>query len=298
MTRGGIEMDVQWALYGKRADSDGYHVLACSTGSLSRTNFGEAIGRFQVGAVDSLPQVSVSYARLAGEPSVDYLALAIDEFAPDGRWTERDRDGRKITYTSYFCLPYQLLAELAIGYLSTYQALRAVRLPEIDGPPLRTTLAAPTARVLAVDPLAMRVAALLLTGSPVCVLGADATTVEERLRFVDTVMDLLPYGLRARMAAATWTRPSHAGHRFRLYFSSAVRVVSQPDHVVTWGQPDPVTVPSGLSADYLGWLEETIRPIVRLADLNREMGFSPKNAAAVIELARQQPSPPQTDPGE
>jgi hypothetical protein len=297
-----MEVDVQWALYGKRADSDGYHVLACSTGPMSRANFAEAISRFQVGVVERLPQVSVSYARLNGEPGVDYLALAIDEFAPDGQWTEHDRDGRRITYTSYFCLPYKLLAELAIGYLGTYQALQAVRLPDIDGPPLRMTLAAPAARVLAVDPLAMRVAALLLTGRPVCVLGADATTVGERLHFVDAVMALLPYGLRARMAAATWTRATQASHRFRLYFSSAERLGDQPDHVVVWGEPDQTTVPSGPPADYLGWLEDTIRPIVQLADLNSTMGFSSKDAAQVVERAlssRQPPSSPaQPDPGE
>lgn len=103
-----MEVDVQWALYGKRADSDGYRVLACGTGLMSRANFAEAIGRFQVGSLDALPQVSATYARLWHDSSPDYagyLALATDEFAPGGQRTEHDRDGRRITYTSHFCPP-------------------------------------------------------------------------------------------------------------------------------------------------------------------------------------------------
>jgi hypothetical protein len=285
MTGGSVELDAQWALYGKNSGSDGYRVLACSTATLSRANFADAISRFQLGALDRLPQVSASYARLGGKPGVDYLALAIDDFAADGRRAACDRDGRKITYTSYFCLPYLPLAELAIGYVSTYRALRAVTLPEADGPAVRVVLPAAAPRVVVVDPLAMRVAALLLTGRPVCVLGAEATSTDERLRFIDAVMDLLPYGLRARMAAATWTRATHGGHRFRLFFSAARRPGSQLDQVVTWGEPEQVTIPDGPAAEYLGWLESSVRPLVRLAELTGELGFGQKDTVRVPELA-------------
>jgi hypothetical protein len=284
MVTGGVaELDVQWALHGKDAHSGEYDILAWSTGALDRANFADAISRFHLGELSTLPQVAVSYARLGDQPAVGYLALAIDEFGAHGRWTAHDRIGRPITYTRYFCLPYQRMAELAVGYLSTYEALRRVKLPEASGPPLRVRLAAPTARLLGIDPLAMRVAALLLVGRPVCILGADATSIDERLRFIDTVMDLLPYGLRARMTAATWTRATHGGHRFRLFFSSAPRQGSQADHVVTWGEPDGVPVPDGPPAEYLGWLEDNVGSLARLADLTGEMGFSRKDALQVLE---------------
>jgi hypothetical protein len=280
-----VETEAQWALHGRNADSEGHDVLACSTGPLSRENFADAISRFQLGELSSLPQVSVSYARLAGQPGVGYLALAIDDFASRGQRTAHDRYSRPITYTSYFCLPYLPLAEQAIGYLSIYEAVRRVTLPGASGPPLRVTLAPPDARILAADPLAMRVAALLLTGRPVCVLGADETTTDERLRFIDSVMTLVPYGLRARMAAATWTRATHGGHRFRLFFSSAPRTGTQPDHVVTWGEPDQVSIPGGPPAEYLGWLEDCSRPLARLAEVTTEMGFDRKGRLQVLELA-------------
>ena len=280
-----VEMDVQWALHGKSADSEDYRVLACSTGALSRANFTDAISRFRLGAVDTPPQVSVSWARLGDQPDGGYLALAIDEFAADGQRTAYDQQGNQITYTSYFCLPYRPLAERAIGYQSLYEALRDVTLPETGGPPLRVTLAAPTARTLAVDSLAMRVAALLLTGRPVCVSGAEVTSTDDRLRFIDTVMDLLPYGLRARMAATTGTRATHGDHRFRLFFSSAPRPTSPPGHVVTWGEPDRVAIPGGLPAEYIGWLENSLVPLTRLATATDEMRFSSKTGLQVLELA-------------
>jgi len=282
---GGVETDVQWALHGKNARSEGYRILACSAGALSMANFTDAISRFQLGAVDQLPQVAVSWARLSDQPGVGYLALAIDEFAAGGRRAARDRQGRPITYTSYFCLPYRPLAERAIGYLSMYKALRAVTLPETDGRPLRVTFTAPASRILIIDPLAMRVAALLLTGQSICVLGAEAASTIERLRFIDTVMGFLPYGLRARMAAATWTRATHGSHKFRLFFSSAPRLGSQPDHVVTWGEPDRVAIPDGPPAEYLGWLEETVAPLARLTEATPEMRFGPKTGLQALELA-------------
>jgi hypothetical protein len=297
-----VQTEAQWALRGKNADSDDYDILACSNGSLSRANFTDAMSRFHLGAVDPLPQVSVSYARPAHPGAAGYLALAIDDFAAGGQRTAHDRNGRKIRYTSYFCLPYRPMAERAIGYLSAYDALRAVLLPETSGPPLRVTLAASATRTLAIDPLARRVAPLLLTGQPVCVLGAEATTTVERLRFIDAVMDLLPYGLRARMAAATWTRAIHSGHRFRLFFSDAPRLGSQPDHVVTWGEPSRVAVPGGPPAEYLGWLEHNVGPLAQLPELTTEISFGPKTGIRVLELAvpssADPPSPPPGDAGE
>jgi len=286
---GSVETDVQWALHGKDASGDDYRILACSMGELSSANFTDAISRFHLGTVDKLPQVAVSWARRRDQPRVSYLALAIDELAADGRRAARDGQGRPITYTSYFCLPYRPLAEQGIGYLSMYKTLNAVNLPETDGRPLRLTFTSPASPILILDPLAMRVAALLLTDQPICVLGAEEASTVERLRFIDTVMGFLPYGLRARMTAATWTRAAHASHKFQLFFSSAPRLGSRPDHVVTWRDPDRVDIPNGPAAEHLDWLEETVAPLARLAEATQETRFGPKTGLQVVELAQSGP---------
>ena len=132
-------------------------------------------------------------------------------------------------------MPYKRLADAAIGYLAMHEALRSVTLKVADGPPKEVPIALPKSRIPAADDLAVRVAPLLLR-RPVCVLGAEGTSMLERLEFIDTVMELLPYGFRARMTAATWTRASNRNHRFRLFFSAAPRA-GEPDYVVTWGEP-------------------------------------------------------------
>ena len=278
----------QWALEGKQLDGEGYRILACSTGDLDRANFADAISRFQLGELNTLPQVSVSYARLGTQPGTSYLALAIHWYATEGQryadevW-QRDDQGRPTAYTSYFCLPYRLLAGMAIGYQAIYEALRAVTLTVTDGPPVEVPIAMTASRIPAADDLAVRVAPLLLTGRQVCVLGAEATTMLERLEFIDSVMGLLPYGFRSRMTAATWTRASNRNHRFRLFFSSASRA-GEPDHVVNWSDnPELVDVPDGEAREYLDWLQESAGPLARLAELTSEMGFGQKDLIKALE---------------
>ena len=105
----------------------------------------------------------------------------------------------------------------------------------------------------------------------------------ERLEFIDTVMELLPYGFRSRMTAATWTRATNRNHRFRLFFSSAPRA-DEPDYVVIWGDdPDLVRVPDGEAGEYFDWLQDNIGPLARLAELTSEMGFGPKDTLQALE---------------
>lgn len=276
MTSRPVVVEAQWALQGKGADSAGYRVLACSTGELSWSNFADAIGRFSTGTPETLPQVTLSYLRPT-RPGGDYLSLGVHDLArPGPEWSGRDLHGRLTVFTSYFCIPYEPLAKAAIGYQDIYAAVGSVRLPGKNGPPLPLSVTRSPWLTPAVDMLAIRVAALLLTGQPVCVLGADSVSMEERLRFIDTVMALLPYGARARMTAATWTRATHHNHRFRLYFSGAQRDIEPPDHVVTWGNPETAVInaadtPAG---KYLDWLSERVsQPVHRLRDLIEPAGF-------------------------
>jgi hypothetical protein len=288
MTGRTIPVTAQWALEGKQPDGEDYRILACSTGDLNRRHFAEALSRFQLGELNTLPQVSVSYARLAEPPGSSYVALAIHWYATEDQRhadgvSQRDNQGRPTAYTSYFCMPYQSLAEAAIGYRAMHEALRSVTLSVADGPPIQVPIAMPKSRTPAADDLAVRVAPLLLSGRPVCVLGAEGTSLPERLEFIDTVMELLPYGFRARMTAATWTRTTNRNHRFRLFFSGAPRA-DEPDYVVTWGDnPDLVSVPDREAGEYFDWLQDNIGQLAHLTDLTSEMGFSPKDSLQALE---------------
>jgi hypothetical protein len=267
MTGEPVVVHAQWALHGQSPETDGQRVLACSTGDLSTANFTDAIGRFQLGHLDNLPQVSVSYLIPAGQPEGSYLALTIHQK----------------TDTRYFCVPYRPLAAGAVTYHAMYQAVRGIQLPPDSRRPLRVEISQ-GAHGPTLDPLAMRVAALLLTGTPVCVLNAEDTSVDDRLAFIDWVMALLPYGFRARMAAATWTRPTFRDHKFRLCFSAAPR---QGDHVVLWGQPDRAVLPAGPVRDYFGQLEKSASQLARLANPEEDgsdLKFDSKAAVRALEL--------------
>jgi hypothetical protein len=265
--RGSFPVDAQWALQGKTLGRDGYRVLACSTGgrdALSLENFTEAIGRFSMGTPETLPnalpQVTISYLQPG---PVNHLALAIHRLAsdahPDEQLTASDDDGRPVVATSYYCVRYDPVAERSVSYRDMYETFAKAPLRPVNGSVLSVEMpAAPAAPDPgAINSLAAKAAALLLMGRPVCILGATLqTSMTDRLGFIDTVMSLIPYGFRARMTAATWTRATNQNHRFRLFFSSARRDTKAPDNVVVWGHPEQTTITrdDDIAEWYLQWL--------------------------------------------
>jgi hypothetical protein len=265
MTDSSVTVEAQWARYGKSADGEDSHVLACSAGDLNRANFADIIARFAPGTPETLPQVTVSY--VPNRPGGNYLALAIHKYMAPGRESSADNLGRAVAFTEYFCLPYQPLADASVGYCDLHAALQWRCLPAKSGPPLLVSVAASSLLAPAIDLVTTRTAALLLTGRPVCVLGAQDVNVAERLAFIDAVMALLPYGFRARMTAATWARATNRNHRFRLFFSVARRDPDRPDHVVYWRRPEETVLTSedDLAYDYESWL--SAQPERRVPDL-------------------------------
>jgi len=287
-------VDVQWALYGKGDRASGDRVIACSAGDLAMVNFADAISRFQLGALHRLPQVSVSYAQSVKSGS-SYLALAIHKQAEQGQ-AALDEGGRPVTYTHYFCLPYGPLAAGGVTYQAMHEALRDLRLPAASGATLRVPVAGRPWPPPVTDLLALRVAALLLTGRSVCVLRAQHVPVAGRLGFIDSVMGLLPYGFRAKMTAATWTRATYRDHRFRLFFSDAPRGSERRDHVVSWDHPETavITPEDGVAHEYLTWLEDTlIEPVARLTRLTEAYGFGDvpvRNAVSLVTKPTTRPA--------
>lgn len=267
-----IAVTAEWALWGKGARDAEYHLLRYSDGQVGETDFVDQITRFSPGSAETWPQVTVSGFPL--DQAADYVALAIHDTV-DRR---HDAAGREIVYTRYFCVPYPELCAGSAGYQDMYNAFARFWPPDQErsakrfvlpavGPP-RQSFPLPGPRRF----LAMRVAALLLTGRPVCVLGADSAGTSERLAFLDSVMSLLPYGMRSRLAGATWASSTAYDLNLRLFFADSRRRGN--DHVVSWQQPDLGPVGDPHADQYMHWLSQGIQqPEGVLAAVTEPTGF-------------------------
>jgi hypothetical protein len=259
MTDSTVSLVAEWARWGMDPGKRlGYHLLACSEGKISPRNFEEILDRFSPGSLYDLPQVTISY--VPGDGS-RYLGLAIHEAEASGA----DRLGRDVMVTRYFCVPYESAAAAAVSYTGLYEALKEIQPPEAGRSVVSVGLAGDPATPPADVMRALPVVGLLLTGNPVCIVGAEATEIAERLAFIEATMSLLPYGMRAEMAASTWTRGTYQRHKFRLFFSEAPRRPAGPgldDHVVRW-RPDAMEItaasgtrfPADAADDYVETLE-------------------------------------------
>jgi hypothetical protein len=238
-----------WAVWSKPAGTrEDYSVLACS-GTFSKADFGTIITRFAAGTPDTrvtqgpaaLPWVTVSWVGVD-----DGLNLGI---AVTDNTGQVDGVGRPITRTSYCCLPYDQLKSSAVSYTALYRAVeQAPHFPD-DGQPLSLAVPRLTDKDLwgaverrEIGEQAVGSAAALLLNGPVTVVQAEGSTLDDRLLFIDAVASLLPYGLRARFAAATWS-DSGVRHRLRLAFAARPR---EDAAVVAWRHGGDV--PAGDSA--------------------------------------------------
>lgn len=201
------------------------------------------------------PGVGAGGVPVAAEASV--LGIAVCDWTD-----VTDGAGRPVAATSYLCAPFGALAAVSLGYEDLYLALRwdpavaaalgpgavgphtsdedRTSIPVTDGAgpagrgavplgPLPGLDASCVAQVLEADPamfrLAAGVAALLLC-QPVALLGGRAaepgSRITERLRFLDAIVALLPYGQRARLVVSTWA-DSGSTHRIRLAYTDRAR---------------------------------------------------------------------------
>ncbi|MGH3247488.1 MAG: hypothetical protein ACRDOI_14945, partial [Trebonia sp.] len=254
----------EWALWGKEGDETSYHVLRCSGGGLREKDFSEVITRYSPGELEGLPQYTVSWIPgVNREP--EYIALGLHELAPAdprqaaGR-SRKDAAGRDIVFVRLFCVRYTELAEhvlayqdQVIGYLDLMKAVAGIQLPAGRTEQVRITLPDDPSSIFGRGTFrkqAEQVAAMLLTGRQVCVLGADDVKVAERLRFIDTVMAMLPYGLRATMSAATSASSTSQDLKLRLFFAGVPRAGGRlasgrprgEDFLVEWGKLDEIDI--------------------------------------------------------
>lgn len=124
------------------------------------------------------------------------------------------------TNTRYFCVPYPIVADEPVTYSGLYEAFADVTLPSRADQPIAIEVAGlrPDAVALDVDDTVKATAALMLTGEPIAVVGAESVPLRERLRFLDAVACLLPFGFRTRFTASTWALIS-ARDQIKLFFA-------------------------------------------------------------------------------
>jgi hypothetical protein len=276
-----LPVAVEWAVWGSETSGGRAVLLSCSDGPVRAGVFEEVLLRYSPGtlAPDDLPQVTVSW--FGNDTDRRYIAIGLHHQAESARL---NRDARSVLLTSYFCIPFSAAADGAISYLTMYERFRQVALPLEPPRPMTTELRVrPTAAVSGgVSPLAMRAAALLITDRPVCVLGAHHVEVVDRLRFIEAVASLLPYGLRSRLSASTWASSTYRTHKFRLFFANAER--GQSDLVVTWGQSPGGRIGDAFADEYVGLLADGVLTPDLLAGFGQPMGF---DRTAIMRLLEQ-----------
>ncbi|WP_062349315.1 hypothetical protein [Herbidospora yilanensis] len=264
-----VTVDYEWALEGKPPGSyNDYEVLSHSDG-LSLGIFDEIRSRYATGATGDQPQVTIAFAgtRQPDEGISYYVVLALQN-----EWSgHRDGTNRKIYRTRWYYIPYDQLAGHRVSYEALYDAFKDLA----DTRPPTVAVRA-HARLPGDDELygdATSAAALLMTGRHVCVLGADGVSMIERLRFVDEVAALLPYGMRTRLTAATWVSAT-AGHKIRLSFA---KHAAEGTHVVTWRQGAPMPAAEPLAREYAALLSGRRVPsrelVERLAEKTSPISF-------------------------
>ena|SRR5579875_1210044 len=252
-------LTAKWALWGKDEVTPEYRVLRCSTGAFRPDDFHGIITRYASGAKETLPQYTVYWIPASGTRD-RHLALGVHEQVP----VDPDRSGgrvqsargRRIEYLRLFCFSYTELENYRLGYYELAEAVADHQLPASrTGPiPIEVPVTKPAPLTGRNYALAENVAALLLTTRPVCVLGAEETTPQDRLNFIDQVMWLLPYGLRATLSASTWASPTAQELKLRLFFTSTALADDSRAQYVTWGQPGQRDFSQQIPRHYLNWL--------------------------------------------
>jgi hypothetical protein len=277
-----VWVTAEWALYGKTGSDTGAHLLSCSSGPLGPDNFGDALTRYHVGTGVPLPQVAISWLSDKEKRSdLSYIAIAIYDKPQDAQY---DAVGREIVQTSYFCIPYHEAAAGAVSYRTMYEQFRKFPLPGRKPSPIHVRL--PSGRVLVpTDGKVAYVAALLLTGEPVCILDADQVSFLDRLRFIDAVAALLPYGMRSQLSASTWVSSTFREHKFRLFFAAAPRADSS-DRMVNWNAADYPPIEDLFANEYWAWLRSEINlPATWLAGEQGKLSFSRPDIFKLLERA-------------
>lgn len=258
-------LNAEWALRGKVAGSrDDYSIMACGEGLFRRMDFDAILSFFSSGtpAIWRQPEAMPTWATLNWQGIQGKRCIGLGVSRTNG---SVDYLGRPIIYTSYFCVPYKSMADSGLSFLDLYLAVEPLQLPVADGRPIelavRSSASDENTRPIASFDFEViaRTASLLLEG-PVGIVDADQIGLLDRIRFIESVMSLLPYGFRASIAAATWAETA-SSHRIRLAFADQAPGGLQEDEhrgVVRLATGWTSTPTAPLASQYLQWLVEKI----------------------------------------
>jgi hypothetical protein len=271
MTAGTVPVTAEWAIWGATGPGDQPRLLAGSGTTIGADDLGGLRMPRCPASVPGSPEVAIG--GLTGQQG-DYLGIILHDAPTADAYGLAGEHG---TLWTCFSVPYREVAEGPVSYQALSAGFRAVPLQLDASPRIEVRLNASLPGTPA-DDLLMRVAALLLTRRPVCVLGAGDLAPDERLRFLDNVTALLPYGMRSRLSVTTWA--GDGPHRFRLYFGSSPGTADA--HVVSWNLGDTPPTEDRVAVGYLEWLQATTRPAVALAERTAQLGFSQQDIQRLL----------------
>jgi len=257
-----------WAVMDKEpGDLNDYSVRRAGGSYFSVKAYGVIFRRFSPGtppprrpepSQDALPWVTVCYAPLGKSARGGAVAFGV----AIRTWTDDvDGAGRRIARTTFLCIPFDAARDRPVSYRQLHDmATSPAVVAQMDGmgrPGIPLDLQ-PLAPTVLVDPIAaedrFRLAALAAAAAlagPVAILGAPVVAAdrqaEARLKILDAIAALLPYGQRSRLVAGTWA-DSGTSHRLHVTFTDRPRP-GQP--AVDWsGQGRPPTLPPAARAYY------------------------------------------------
>ncbi|XVQ10490.1 hypothetical protein ACQP1W_49650 [Spirillospora sp. CA-255316] len=198
-----------WARHGKAPRSfQDYAVLECG-GAFSAADYAAILDRYALGnpppektGEEALPWITLSEVQ---DDHHSYLGVSVQSWTGDA-----DGAGRPIAETLYGCFPYPQFSEAPVSYRELASAVDRLRPGGFDPDGVEVAGYAPEEleRDLRREGWFQRavVAAAMLLEGPVTITGGSRLDVDERLRFLDAVAALLPFGWRTRFTASTWFR--------------------------------------------------------------------------------------------
>jgi hypothetical protein len=223
LARRTVVIPASWALIGKDQGSrEDFGILAASAADidireLSATYLaGVPSADMDMTLPSAPPWVTFGVHGSAGGPLVSVTVQR--------RWEGLDQAGRPIWPRDFFVCRYTDLAEHGVSYEDLYTAIAGIDLRLHDPGPARLNVPSRPEQIpvaylfngFGLESVAV-IAAALLDG-PVAVTATAGLHLQDRLRLLDAVAALLPYGYRAGLSASTAVSGSTLP-RMRLVFT-------------------------------------------------------------------------------
>ena len=238
---------VEWAVLSKHPERfGGYEVLAASGDRARAEQLIQAAHTGAPGERRQEPDVAGPWTTFLGD-GASRPSLGVVERT---QTAVPDVTGRPISVARLLTVPWPAPDGPRVGFLGLQRIAGEFSWPTVDGPPggvadgqaLTAAVQPPDVEVLArtIDEIGFRwvlaAAVALLDGDQVVITaGERALRPKDRVRVLDAVCALLPYGCRAWLSAATWA-DNRRDHQVRLSVAAACRGAQK---VIPLSGPEP-----------------------------------------------------------